>query len=91
MIDGLKRRLDDFWGRGSAAVTGPSMDGALRPNSLLDLASVELTLPAPDSLVEYQGEVLVASGSAVLALGKGDDPQYFFEREVTALATLARA
>ena len=91
MMGALKRRFDEFWGRGSAAVTVPSMDGALRPNSLLDLASVELAIPAPDSLAECGGEVIVASGAAIFALERKGAatqarPKYAFEREVTALA-----
>ena len=89
MMGALRRGIDAFWGRGAAAVTVPSMDGALRPNGLLDRAPVELALPAPDSLVECAGEVLVASGAAVIALQTGAParPKYAFAGDITALAS----
>ena len=42
--------LDRMLGRGAASVTLPPMDGALRPNDLLDAASPILEVPAPDGL-----------------------------------------
>jgi hypothetical protein len=34
----LKKAVDSWFGRGEASITIPPMDGAFRPNDLLDLA-----------------------------------------------------
>jgi hypothetical protein len=69
MIGGLTRALDNLFGRGEAAVTVPPLDGALRPNRLLDEATLRSTLHGVDCLAVH-GEALVASaGDEVFAAG----------------------
>jgi hypothetical protein len=60
--------LDMFRGR---AVTIPPLDGALRPNTLLDDAEVIATARAPDNLIESNGRVAFTTGDEVRALGDG--------------------
>ena len=59
--------LDLFRGK---AVTIPPMDGALRPNTLLEEADVRLAVEAPDNLAATGDKVLFTSGGQVLELGK---------------------
>ena len=40
--------MDRWLGRGEASITTPPMDGAFRPNDLLDAAASVLETPAPD-------------------------------------------
>ena len=79
--------LDPFRGK---AITIPPMDGALRPNALLDEASPRLIVQEPDNLVRLGNRVLFSSGSSVLALPpKGAmEPAAVksFEAPVSALA-----
>lgn len=57
--------MDAFRGRGEAAPTVPPMDGALRPNTLLQAAEAILRIDAPDNLVVSGDGVLFSSGCAV--------------------------
>ena len=38
----LRKAVDRWFGRGEASITMPPMDGAFRPNDLLDLRAVDL-------------------------------------------------
>ena len=75
------RVLDVFRGK---AVTIPPMDGAFRPNTVLDDAAVALDLPAADNLVLYQGQVMASSGATLHTLD-GSNVQSF-AAPVAALA-----
>lgn len=55
--------LDLFRGK---AVTIPPLDGAFRPNTALDAASVFSALHRPDNLIVWQGQVLASAGPALL-------------------------
>jgi hypothetical protein len=68
VIAAVRKRIDEFWGRGSAAVTVPPMDGALTPNSVLDQAAVALAVEAPDNLVESGGALFFSSPAGVSLL-----------------------
>jgi hypothetical protein len=46
----LRKAWDRWLGRGEASITTPPMDGAFRPNDLLDAALGRLAAPAPDGL-----------------------------------------
>jgi hypothetical protein len=85
MITFLKRRLDTMRGSGEAAVTVPSLDGALRPNQLLDRAEVVREVPAPDVLAVAGDRVLCAAGPVVVALADGAE-LHRFDSDVSALA-----
>lgn len=62
------RMFDRFRGSGTAAITLPPMDGALRPNTRIDEAEEMVSLPAPDNLVEGAGGILLTSGRQLLEL-----------------------
>lgn len=82
----IDRWLDHFFGRGEAAVTVPSMDGALRPNTGLDQLE-GIAAERPDCLARYQGETVVASGTCVTALADGR-VLHDFSAPVTAMTAL---
>jgi hypothetical protein len=60
--------LDMFRGR---AVTIPPLDGALKPNTLLDDAEVIATAEAPDNLIETNGRIAFTTRKEVRALDDG--------------------
>ena len=60
MIAGLRGISDRVLGRGEAAITVPPFDGALKPNQLLEDATVVAELDAPEDLAT-DGHVLFAS------------------------------
>lgn len=69
MIRGLMRAFDNLFGRGDAAVTVPPLDGALRPNRVLDEATSRVALEGADCLAA-RGETLFASaGDSLFAFG----------------------
>lgn len=67
MIGLLSRTFDNLLGRGEAAVTVPPLDGALRPNRLLDQAPSRVPLPGVDCLAVQNGALVAAAGSGVHA------------------------
>lgn len=86
----LQRAFDAFRGRGEAAPTVPSMDGALRPNVLLESAPEILKIPAPDNLVRAGRSVLFSSASSLLSLDPGSgraEALQQFEFPIASLAT----
>ena len=60
--------LDMFRGR---AVTIPPLDGALKPNTLLDDAEVVATAEAPDNLIESRGRIAFTTGNEVRSVEDG--------------------
>lgn len=74
--------LDLFRGR---AVTIPPLDGALKPNTLLEDAEVIAAADAPDNLAIHEGRVVYTSGRDVRFL---DDGKVLMTApaEITALA-----
>ena len=81
--------MDRWLGRGGASITMPPMDGALRPNDLLDSASPIQETPAPDCLAVTSRGVVVSSGHALFALGRSDGaPVASLDAEISALAGL---
>ena len=85
MIQMIKSRLDQFLGRGQAAVTVPSLDGALKPNNLLEDAPAGIEGDAPDNIVLFKGQPLWSEGSR-LFLGRDKTLFSQVESDVTALA-----
>jgi len=79
--------LERFLGRGAASVTVPPLDGALKPNSLLEEAQPGFTVAAPDNLALLGGAPVWSSGAQLLKLA-GDKPSPFatLQSDVTALA-----
>lgn len=73
MIGGLARALDSLLGRGEAAVTVPPLDGALRPNRMLDEAPLRMPLEGVDCLAAAGDELVASAGNAVFGLAGGCD------------------
>ena len=89
MIAGLRGIADRVLGRGEAAITVPPFDGALKPNQLLEDATVVAELEAPEDLAS-DGHVLFASNDKRLLRfdGAGVHEVQRFDSTITALATL---
>ena len=85
MISYFKRAMDNFRGSGEAAVTVPSLDGAIRPNHLLERAKVAATAEAPDQIVASDGTVLYSSGPSLYLLGDGTE-FHRFDSTISAVA-----
>lgn len=64
----ILRVIDNFLGRGDAAVTVPPLDGALRPNRALDEAAARHRLDGVDCLTVHGGRLLAAAGDTLLTL-----------------------
>ncbi|MER8981922.1 hypothetical protein [Mesorhizobium sp. M0870] len=77
--------LDLFRGK---AVTIPPLDGAFRPNTLLDDAPAFTELTEPDNLLVADGRLLASSGNAIYSIAAGTEPRVVetFPSPVTALA-----
>lgn len=85
MIAAVRRIWDNFRGSGEAAVTVPPMDGALRPNRLLEEAPLAASAEAPDDLALHRNDVLFSSGAKLFRLGQSE-PIADLGWEITALA-----
>ena len=72
MIGVLRRAVDNFLGRGEAAVTVPVMDGPLKPNQLLEAAGRVLTAPDIDNLAATADGMLYTSGPTVVGIPGGE-------------------
>lgn len=70
MIGALSRILDNVLGRGEAAVTVPPLDGAFRPNTLLDEASARIRLDDVDGLAVLDGAVVASAGRETCTLAE---------------------
>jgi hypothetical protein len=68
MMGPIRRAIDRFRGAGSAAITLPPMDGAIRPNQAIEAAALVLEIEAPDNLVFDGRSVFFSSGATVLSL-----------------------
>jgi hypothetical protein len=84
-----KRAWEKLVGRGSAAVTVPPMDGALRPNSRLEQAAVVARIAAPDHLIRLGSRVVVSSGRALVEVdppARVLRPLHEFGQEIACVA-----
>ena len=72
MIGALQRTVDNFLGRGEAAVTVPVMDGPLKPNQLLESASRVLTAPELDNLAATPDGIVFTSGNTLNNIPGGE-------------------
>ena len=85
----LRRAMDNWFGRGEASITVPPMDGAFRPNDLLDSAATVLETPEPDCLAETSRGLVVSSGRSLFSVDRPDGaPLASFDTEISALAGL---
>ena len=87
IIDALREWRDHLLGRGTAAITVPVMDGALKPNRALDEAALVATLEGIDDLAS-DGQQLIASAGAVLYRLEGETLVEWrrFDGEISAIA-----
>jgi hypothetical protein len=77
--------LDIFRGK---AVTIPPMDGAFRPNNMLDEAPVFSELAGADNIVCYRGRVVASSGHTLYNVAAGQVPSVpeVFAASISALS-----
>jgi hypothetical protein len=85
VIGALKRTVDNFLGRGEAAVTVPVMDGPLKPNQLLEAAGRVLTAPEIDNLAPRPDGIVFTSGNTLSAIPGGEIAR--FPSVISCLAT----
>ncbi|MDT4743769.1 hypothetical protein [Bradyrhizobium sp. WYCCWR 12699] len=89
MIAALSEFANRFLGRGEAAITVPSFDGALKPNQALEQAETLLECEAPEDLATDGTSVLLADGVRLTRLsGNAATTVRTFERPISALASL---
>jgi hypothetical protein len=89
VIGALRSLTDQFLGRGSAAITVPIFDGALKPNQILEQAETFAELEAPEDLATDGTSLFVADGASVLRYD-GDTATTVAQADgrITALAVL---
>lgn len=91
MLATLREWRDQLLGRGSAAITVPVMDGALKPNRALDEAAVVAELAGLDDLASNGRQLLAGAGTTLWRLD-GATPLELrrFDAAITALALSAQ-
>ena len=72
MIGALRRTVDNFLGRGEAAITVPVMDGPLKPNQLLESAGRVLDAPELDNLAATPDGIVFTSGNTLNTIPGGE-------------------
>jgi sugar lactone lactonase YvrE len=72
VIGALRRTVDNFLGRGDAAVTVPVMDGPLKPNQLLESAGHVLAAPELDNLAATPEGIVFTSGNTLNNIPGGE-------------------
>ncbi|QIP05621.1 hypothetical protein [Bradyrhizobium symbiodeficiens] len=89
MIAAISEFANRFLGRGEAAITVPSFDGALKPNQALEQAEILLACDAPEDLAADGSSLLIADGARLTRLtGRSTTTVRTFERPISALASL---
>lgn len=89
MIAAVREFANRFLGRGEAAITVPSFDGALKPNQMLEQADILLACDAPEDLAADGTSLLLADGVRLMNLSGGTATLVrSFERPISALASL---
>lgn len=89
MIVAIREFANRFLGRGEAAITVPSFDGALKPNQALEQAEILLECDAPEDLAPDGTSLLIADGARLTRLtGNSTTTVRSFERPISALASL---
>lgn len=83
MIAALRTLSDRLLGRGTAALTVPPLDGALKPNARLEEAAPGIAARAPCALTDRNGTILWAEGRQVVGEG---GPVSDAGAEITAMA-----
>jgi hypothetical protein len=89
VIAGLRDFTNRVLGRGDAAITVPTFDGALKPNQLLEQAEVVAELTQAEDLAVVGGQLYIADGSVVMRReGAALQEVRGFDRPVTAMCAL---
>lgn len=89
IIDSIKTYRDKLLGRGEAAISIPTLDGACRPNRLLEDAEILATLEAPEDLATDGQSLFVADGNRVFRFDNGKPVEHAsLDGRITALACL---
>jgi len=88
MIGAMRDWADRFLGRGSAAVTVPPLDGALKPNTRLDEAPKGIDADEPDDMVVVHGNTYCSAGNRLLQVDENGGATAVFDAPgtITALA-----
>ncbi len=85
----LRDFTDRVLGRGEAAITVPPFDGALKPNQVLEDASIVAEIEAPEDLATDGRSVFASDGPRLLGLdGVSLNEVQRFDRTITALSCL---
>jgi hypothetical protein len=71
LLSGLQKRFEHFLGRGGASVTIPPMDGALKPNNLLDAARSIASVSSPDNLIIADGDAFFTTANKLMKVVSG--------------------
>ncbi len=83
MLSAVKRTLDNFLGRGDAAVTVPVLDGPLKPNQKLEEATRLLEAAGIDNLIRTADGIAYTTGRTLQTIGGAAKE---FPAEITCLA-----
>lgn len=88
MIGALRDWADRFLGRGTAAVTVPPLDGALKPDNRLDEAPKGIEAPEPDDIIVANGVTCYSAGNRLFRVDEQGIGVLVFEAPhvITALA-----
>lgn len=91
MSSPIQRWWDRLLGRGTAAITVPIMDGAIKPNRALDEAAVVLSLPGIDDIASDGQQLWISAGPVLYRLdGQQAREVRRFDAPITALAADAK-
>ena len=91
MFDALTSAVSSAFNRRGSSLSVPILDGALKPNNLLEEAPVLVERKGlEDIAVSANGEIYVACGHDVMRLAPGGElrPIARHERDITALTIL---
>lgn len=87
MMQSVRYWSDRLLGRGSAAITVPVMDGALKANRVLDEATVVAELAGIDDLASDGDTIWASAGKTLWRLADGQPvPVRRFDEDITAIA-----
>lgn len=88
MIGIFKRAYDRFRGFGDFALTVPCLDGAFKPNNVIEEADTLVRWSHPDNVAMAEGVAFFSSGGVVLKVSDGGEAKILEEKAapVTAMA-----
>ncbi len=87
MLQTLRKFGDNLLGRGSASITVPVMDGAIKPNRALDHAELVATLPDIDDVASDGHTLYTSAGPCLYRLDGAQLTEVRrFDADITALA-----